>query len=149
MKSEKSWVESSGTLASRAVTLDAIEPERDFMGIETGGFEPGPVCFPLTNTSVGGCEVKPVDLNSDNDVLEEDRDRDRECCVVVLASSLSCGIWSAELPSLIDLLDLLDLLDCTNWLEPYLDMMENGAAKLTLASRMCSGVKVYCMVSSL
>ena len=41
IKSAKSWVESPTTLASRAV-----EPERDFLGIETGGFEPGPVCFP-------------------------------------------------------------------------------------------------------
>lgn len=82
------------------------------MGIETGGFEPGPVCFPLTITSVGGCEFKPVDLDNDNDLLEEDRDRDRE-------RSLSGGIWITELPSLIDLLDLLDLLDCTYLLELY------------------------------
>lgn len=85
INSAKSMVESTGTLASRAAG-----PDRDFMGIETGGFEPGPVCFPLVYPSVGGCEFKPVDFDNDNVLLnEEDRDRERWLAgCVVLTSSL-------------------------------------------------------------
>lgn len=97
MKSAKSCVESLDTLPSRA---RVPELERDF--IETGGLDPGPVCFPLGATSTGGCEFRPVVFDTDIDLLnEEDRERCR-----VLASSLLPDLWVA--PGLSSLIDLLD-----------------------------------------
>ena len=100
MKSAKSWVVSPVTLASRAT-----EPERFFLGIETGGFEPGPICFPLVGTSVGGWELRPADLDKEKVRFKED-DLERS---VALTSSLLCDLWvNTGLESLMDLLDLFD-----------------------------------------